>query len=104
MERGIDILIVGGDSPHVGGVVLSTPRASLSGQGRSSDSWVIPVAGHKDILVAKTIAELVCASADVPVVVTAGIHIEGASPKEILAIEKSCLKLAERLCKGLGAD
>jgi hypothetical protein len=99
MERGINILVVGGDSPHIGGVVLSVPRKSLADKGLSCDSWIVPVSGHKDVLIAQQIAELVCKNAGIAVVVSAGIHVDRASSEEIHSIEVACLRLAERLCE-----
>lgn len=100
-DHGVDILVVGGDRPHIGGVVLSVPRASLKGSGIACDTWVVPVPGHKDAIVAQTIGEAVCKCVDSPVVVSAGIHVDEATGDEIGAIEAACLRLAEALCRSL---
>jgi hypothetical protein len=98
-DQGVDILVVGGDHPHIGGVVLSIPRPSLKGSGIACDTWVAPVPGHKDAIVAQTISETVCKCVNSPVVVSTGIHVDEATGDEIIAIEAACQRLAEDLCR-----
>jgi len=72
--HGIHGLLTGGEKPHVGGVVLAIPRPSLSGEGWSADVYITPVPGHKDVDVARTVAEMLARELRLPVSITAGIH------------------------------
>jgi len=89
-SNGVVGCITGGESPHVGGVVLAVPRASLTGEGVSCDCWLSPVPGHKDLDIAVPIAKLICISMGVPVTITAGIHIDGATGDDIAEISINC--------------
>ena len=93
--RGLACLLTGGDSPHIGSVVLAIPRASLSGEGASCDIYTIPVPGHLDYVVAQEVASALCKARQVPVSVSAGIHIDGASQADIARIEETCRQLAD---------
>lgn len=92
--HGINGLLVGGEKPHIGGVVLALPRPSLSGEGWSEDVFITPVPGHKDVEVARSVASLLSRHLQCPVVVTAGIHSEQLSSEELRLIVKNCDRLA----------
>lgn len=92
--QGINGLLVGGEKPHIGGVVLALPRPSLTGQGWSEDVFITPVPGHKDVDVARSVAGLLARHLQCTVVVTAGIHSEHLSPEELRLIVDHCDKLA----------
>jgi len=93
-EEGISVLLTGGEKPHVGGVVVAMPRQSLTGTGVSSDFWVVPVPGHKDVVAAQNVAGLISNSTGQVVAVTAGIHIDGAKKEELAAIQENCQEAA----------
>jgi hypothetical protein len=82
--------LTGGEAPHVGGVVLAVPRASLSGRGRSCDMWQIPVPGHLDHEAAAFLARRLCVELDEPISLTAGIHVDGATCEDITLIRENC--------------
>ncbi|MDR1516226.1 MAG: hypothetical protein LBS45_11080 [Synergistaceae bacterium] len=88
--------LVGGEKPHVGGVVLSSPRQSLTGDGIGCDSWVIPLPGHKDVIVGQKMAETLCMGLNQPVSLTAGIHIDAATSSDIAEISKNCDEITQR--------
>jgi len=88
--NGLNGLLTGGEKPHVGGVVLALPRPSLSGKGWSADVYITPVSGHKDVDVAKTVAEQLARELRCPVVVTAGIHSDQLCPEELSEIISHC--------------
>ena len=96
--NGISVLLTGGEKPHIGAVVMSIPRNSLSGEGISSDSWVLPVPSHKDVEAAKLVAELICRSTGQVTVVTAGIHIARAEEWELDTLLQNCIQAAKQLC------
>ncbi len=96
-SNGISITITGGEKPHVGGVALSVPRASLAGDKTSCDTWVSPVPGHKDTEVAVLIAEMVCLETGQTTVVVAGMHIDRAGQREIRKLVEHSKKAADLL-------
>jgi hypothetical protein len=94
--RDITMYIGGGTAPHIGSVVISQPRESLSGSGhRSCTTSVYNLLGHKDDQIAVLFAEAFCKKYGIVVVVSAGMHIDKASPSEL----KKILSLARRLLK-----
>ena len=88
--HGIHGLLTGGEKPHVGGVVLAIPRLSLSGVGWSSDVYITPVPGHKDVDVAKTVAERLARELRLPVAITAGIHSDDLDLVELDQVIDHC--------------
>ena len=93
--NGLNGLLTGGGKPHVGGVVLALPRPSLSGKGWSADVYITPVPGHKDVDVARTVAETLARELQCPVVVTAGIHSDHLRPEELSEIICHCNTLTQ---------
>lgn len=91
--------LTGGEAPHVGGVVLTVPRSSLTGSGNSCDQWLIPVPGHKDLDVAAPLAKQICNHLCVSVSLTAGIHIENATTDDIAKIEANCLEVGREFLR-----
>ena len=86
-DRGINISIFGGQSLHVGAVVMALPRQSLTGNGTiSSDCFVIPVPGHKDYIVANKVAHEVATRTNLTTAVSAGIHSDDIASEEISLI------------------
>gem|GEM_PF-348273 len=94
--KGINGLLTGGEKPHVGGVVLALPRPSLSSKGWSTDAYITPIPGHKDVVVARTVAEMLACVIRLPVVITAGIHSDNLSPEELNRIIVHCDALTSR--------
>jgi len=96
--RGISALLTGGESPHVGGVVMCVPRPSLSGgAGTGCDTYVLPVPGHKDVLAAQPVAEMICRGAGQVTVVAGGIHIKNALAHELETLLRNSAEAARRL-------
>ena len=91
--HGIHGLLTGGEKPHVGGVVLAIPRPSLSGEGWSSDVYITPVPGHKDVDLAKTVAEILARELRMPVAITAGIHSDDLCLEELNQLICHCTTL-----------
>lgn len=91
---GIQGLLTGGEKPHVGGVVLALPRPSLRGEGWSADVYITPVPGHKDVDVARTVAEKLARELRLTVVITAGIHSDNLCSEELSKIIGHCNTLA----------
>jgi len=88
--HGLHGLLTGGEKPHVGGVVLAIPRLSLSGDEWSSDVFITPVPGHKDVDVARTVADRLARELHVPVAITAGIHSDHLCQEELSQLICHC--------------
>jgi hypothetical protein len=88
MGGGVVITLGGGDLPHIGAVALAEPRPSRIDRKRTSSSVSVLVRlGHKEDELAKRLAGKVAASLNLPVVLSAGIHIDDPSPKDIRVAE-----------------
>lgn len=84
---GLVITVFGGDRPHVGTVILAQPRPSRSREGeRSATANCLSLLGHQDEALARPAAEALARELGVPVVVAAGVHLDGATPSEIAEI------------------
>lgn len=105
-DSGISVHLVGGETPHIGSVVLAEPRGSLTGEGRSCTSSVINLAGHKDEAFARDLAERICRQTDTAVCVCAGVHVDRASTEDIARLTAAYESLARALCRkiGVGGD
>lgn len=83
--------LLGGESPHVGGVVLATPRESLQDAEKTScDIYSIPVSGHLDNEMGKLVAKQICVATNTPVSITAGIHVDNLAQKQLEDIKQNC--------------
>lgn len=95
---GILASLVGGEEPHLGGVVLSVPRPSLADSAVvSCTSSVIPLVGHKDDEAARPLAEKLARETKMPVSVAAGLHIDNASAGDISELLNNCLECGKKL-------
>ncbi|TLN09766.1 hypothetical protein FDZ74_11500 [bacterium] len=95
--NGISVLLTGGETPHVGGVVMCVPRPGLSGEGTGCDSFVLPVPGHKDTLAAQPLAEMICRRTGQVTVVVGGIHIKNAQSHELDKLLQNSMEAGRRL-------
>ena len=89
---GKDLLVAiwGGERPHIGAVAVAQPRPSLRDPDVTSASTsVFCFVGHKEDELAKAAAEILSATLDTAVVVTAGIHWDNLEEKAILKIIKN---------------
>lgn len=83
-DEGVNIYLGGGEKPHIGSVVISQPRRSLKGNGTiSCTTSVFNLLGHKDDHLAIPLCEYLCTNLNQVVVVTAGVHIDNATPEDI---------------------
>ncbi len=103
-EVGQDILVSvwGGTRPHIGAVGIAVPRPSLKNpQQWSATSSNFTFPGHKEDTLVKKISERLAARLRRNVVVTAGIHWNSITPKEIKTIENLTGKLSDRILERL---
>ena len=85
--EGVVAYLIGGELPHVGGVVLATPRLSISGSGDTScDIYSIPVTGHLDNELGAHVAKELCRNLQVPISITSGIHVDNATENDLRLI------------------
>ncbi|MZI93446.1 hypothetical protein F9817_09570 [Vibrio sp. CAIM 722] len=100
IEAGPDycVVIYGGECPHIGAVAMGQPRPSLQDSTQTSASVsVLTVMGHKEDLLAHSIALRLASRLNAVVCVTCGIHIDDAHPDQIKVIQKLVNKLIEKL-------
>ena len=94
----IQLLLQGGSSPHIGCMVLATPRPSLTGDGsRRATASVINVTGHKDEALCRYLAEKVAAVADAVTVCTGGFHIDGMTSEQIQEVQAAVKHMAQEV-------
>ncbi|MFZ5597451.1 MAG: hypothetical protein ACOY31_10625 [Bacillota bacterium] len=97
-SKGIMSVLVGGEEPHLGALVLTVPRPSLSNPGvNSCTSSVLPLIGHKDDEAARPLAEMLARETGSPVSVSAGLHIKGAGPEDIETLKQNCIECGKKL-------
>ena len=97
---GPDILVAiwGGERPHIGAVAVGLPRPSLRDpEVTSSSASVFCMVGHKEDELAKATAEIMAATLETQVVVTAGIHWDNLSPEAIQQIVRHSEILVDRI-------
>jgi len=103
-EVGQDILVSvwGGTQPHIGAVGIAVPRPSLKNPNRwsaTSSNFTFP--GHKEDTLVKRISERLATRLKRNVVVTAGIHWDSITLKDIRIIETLTERLSDRILKKL---
>jgi hypothetical protein len=102
-DDGVQLYIGGGEKTHIGSVAVSQPRESLSGDGSvSCTTSVLNLVGHKDDAISMSIADRLCRVLNRVVVVTAGVHIGSAEPKEIERLLANARRLTETIIARLG--
>lgn len=98
----ITLSVYGGETPHIGSVVLSIPRPSLTGHGISVTSSVLNAVGHKDEMVARWFAETISVKKQCSVVCTCGIHIDNITSEQLALVKESCSRLLEKIICVIG--
>lgn len=94
--RGLCAFLLGGDAPHVGGVVLGVPQERLWQDGLTCDISQICLPAHKDVIAGAEVAKILAIGSGQPVSVTCGVHVDNAGPEEIGLLLENC-KQAARL-------
>lgn len=97
MGQDYTICVWGGDIPHVGSVVMSVARPSLTGEGTGVTSSVINGMGHKDEYVARKFAEAAAMKYNCTVVCTCGIHIDHITKEQLKDVADACDRLLMHL-------
>ena len=97
MGKDCTICIWGGDTPHVGSVVMSTARPSLTGSGVGVTSSVLNGIGHKDEYVARKFAEAAAEKFVCTAVCSCRIHIDDITPAQLQEVSTVCDKLLKQV-------
>lgn len=96
----IIVSIWGGTKPHIGSIVITVPRPSLSNPHIiSSTSSTFNFIGHKDEVIARLFSEKIASSFNRNTVSTAGIHIDNLTESDIGKILESAGVLCSNLIK-----
>ncbi len=107
MRIGGDLLVAvyGGEKPHIGAVAVAQPRPSLRDASRiSSTASVFCRVGHKEDDLAKATAEVLSATLNTAVVVTAGIHWDDLDETGIKIVIQNSRLLVEMILDQLAED
>ena len=79
---------------------MAIPRPSLKNSKRwSATSSIFTFVGHKEDMIVKKMSEKLAARLRRNVVVTAGLHWEGTTSKEIKTIQNLTQKLSDQILK-----
>jgi hypothetical protein len=101
----IDIIVGGGEKPHIGGVALAEPAVTVhpvTGETVSADEGtesgfsriaVLSAAGHKDVAIAEMFAATFCSEFGVRVAAGSGVHIDDATEEMIEQLMDTCSTL-----------
>lgn len=84
--QGSDLIVhcFGGDKPHIGAIAVAVPRPSMvDPKIMSATTSVYTLTGHKDDIIAVSIAKKIAAAMNSLVVAIVGIHIEGIKENEL---------------------
>ena len=104
-EAGLNIYLGGGEAPHIGTVVISQPRLSLTGDGSiSCTTSVYNFLAHKDDGVAIPLAEKLCKELNKIIVVTAGVHLDNAKDADITRFRNNLEIIASRILETINTQ
>lgn len=92
---GVCAFLFGGDTPHVGGVVLGVPQRRLWEDGLTCDISQICLPAHKDVFAGAEVAKILAMGTNQPVAVTCGVHVDNANSEDIAKLLENC-RLAAR--------
>ena len=98
--NGADLAVTvgGGSLYHIGAVALALPRPSLAVPNLiSASASVICVTGHKEDELARAAALRLAARFNRVVVVSVGLHLDGASPQDIDTLTVNFHALVEQV-------
>jgi hypothetical protein len=100
----LQLAIVGGDRPHIGAVALSFRHPALKNpQIEDVTTSVIAVTGHKEDLLARTVAQRIAAGTGRTTSVSCGIHLDGISKAEIQSVQELVEALVDEFIARNGA-
>lgn len=90
-----NIILQGGDKPHIGCTVIAIPRPSLENNGEmSATSSVLNVTGHKDEQLCRYLAEAVASSQNAVTVCSGGFHMDNITKEQIKEVMEVVKEIA----------
>ena len=103
---GNDLLVVvyGGDEHHIGGVSVAYLTRSHYRDASTVSVNTLTMPGHKDYVVANSAAEKLCRQLNRSTVVSVGIHMDKATPKEIDGAVSAVDSMTDELIAHLQKD
>lgn len=101
MGKDCTLAVYGGDTPHVGSVVMAAARPSLTGDGISTTSSVINCPGHKDEVIARLFAEEAAKTNRCTVVCTCGIHVDRLTPEQLALVQTAARRLLGKVLESI---
>lgn len=102
--RDLTVTLGGGTHYHVGATAVAVPRPSLDDPTRlSSSASVICVTGHKEDELARAVALRLASTLDRVVVVSAGLHVDGAAPGDLKALLTNTDHVVESIAHEIAA-
>lgn len=93
------ILLMGGECPHIGCTVLAVPRPSFQNdkQEMSSTASVINITGHKDEYLCRYLAEKIAAGTKAVAVCTGGFHVDHITESQIEEVMEAVREITEEI-------
>lgn len=94
----VNILITGGEKPHIGCTVLALPRPSLRGDGSISvTSSVMNITGHKDENICRLLAEQTAKKRKSAVCCTGGFHMDRITAAQIEEVMQAVEEIVKKI-------
>ena len=97
------VTLCGGGKHHVGAAALAVCDPPRPGRPPSATVSSLCAPAHRDDVVARAAAKELSAALGCNVAVTAGIHVDGASPEELALLQERCHTLCQTLLKEIEA-
>lgn len=99
----LQVMLIGGDKPHIGAVALAVPHPGLKDPKRiDATVSVLAMTGHKEDELARIFARTLACALNVTVCATCGIHLHQATHKDIedilCATDELLREAVGRLC------
>jgi hypothetical protein len=102
MGRDLAVTLAGGDVAHIGAVAVAQPRPSLDDAGKTSATTsVIAILGHKEDMLARSLAARIAAEIDGVVTLACGIHYDALAADDIAGVVAAAERLTGQLMKAL---
>jgi len=99
-RRSVSVNLHGGESPHVGAIGVGLPRPSRRRPGAwSSTTSILTLPGHREDELVRPLASRLAGQLRRTAVVVAGIHLRGASARDLAALSRNAVRAVELLLK-----
>jgi hypothetical protein len=93
-----NMVLYGGDVPHIGCTVLAVPLTRAKEEKKiSCTSSVLNVTSHKDEEICRLLAEKMARKINAVVVCTGGVHFEDITMEQIEEVKQIILKIADEI-------